>query len=157
MRMITFKAKPKTIFGIIIALAGVLVIAVSFVGNHNGATPSSAKAEISCATSDERADYIHSLGWQTDGTEEAKEIIIPESFNQVYTDYNKIQTKQGFDLEKHKGKPATIYTYNITNYKQSESVIANLIVENGVLIGADLCDTNVENGFLVALTENGQN
>ena len=75
----------------------------------------------------------------------------------VYTDYNKIQKKQGFDLEKHKGKTATIYTYNITNYKENKNVIADLIVQDGVLIGADLCDTNVETGFLVALNENGQN
>lgn len=155
MRMITLKAKPKTIFGIIMAITGVLVIAISFASNHNGAVQSSAKAEVSCATAKERNEYISSLGWQTDGEEVSKEITIPNQFNQVYTDYNKIQAKQGFDLEKHKGKTATIYTYNITNYEGNDNVIADLIVQDGILIGADLCDTNAENGFLIALNENG--
>lgn len=157
MKMITLKANPKTIFGLIMAITGVLVIVISFASNHNGVVPSNAKAEISCATAKERSEYISSLGWETDGSEETKEITIPQQFNKVYTDYNKIQKKQGFDLEKHKGKPATIYTYNITNYKENKNVIADLIVQDGVLIGADLCDTNVETGFLVALNENGQN
>lgn len=157
MRMITLKANPKTIFGAIMAITGILVIVISFASTHNGVVPSNAKAEISCATVKERADYIASLGWQTDGNEASKEITIPNQFNQVYTDYNKIQTKQGFDLEKHKGKAATIYTYNITNYDGNENVIADLIVQDGILIGADLCDTNAQTGFLIALDENGQN
>lgn len=157
MRMITFKAKPKTIFGIIMAITGVLVIVVSFIGNHNPAQPSSAKAEISCSTKKERIAYINSLGWETNGEEASKDIAIPNEFNEVYTEYNKIQQKQGFDLSKHKGETATIYTYKITNYEENDNVIADLIVQNGVLIGSDLCDTNAENGFLIELGENGKN
>ena len=48
---------------------------------------------------------------------------------------------------------AVMYTYNITNYENNENVIANLIVLNGVLIGADLCDTSADSGFLVALND----
>ena len=81
-----------------------------------------------------------------------KQIIIPSKFNDVYTRYNDIQKKQGFDLEQYKGKKATIYTYSITNYKSNNNVVADLIVYDGKLIGADLCDPSADSGFLTALS-----
>lgn len=151
MRMITFKAKPKNIFGIAIVLIGLIVIISTFLFNHNGAAPSSASKDINCKTKNDRISYITSLGWETDGNEESREIVIPQEFNNVYNDYNKVQIKQGFNLENYKSKTATIYTYSITNYNDNNNVIADLIVIDGKLIGADMCDTNVETGFLIEL------
>jgi hypothetical protein len=150
MRVLTIKAKPKMIFGIILALTGLIVILLTFVGNHNGAQE--VVATISCSTTQERIAYLESLGYETDENESVKEITIPSEFNDVYTEYNSIQKQQGFDLEKYKGTSVTLYTYNITNYKDNENVIADLIVSDGVLIGADLCDTSASDGFLVALS-----
>ena len=65
-----------------------------------------------------------------------------------------MQKEQGFDLEPYKGKAATIYTYHISNYKDNKNVIADLLVADGVLIGADLCDPSAKDGFLVALKQN---
>ena len=152
MRMLTFKLKPKTAFGIILLLTGVVVIAVSFIGNHP-ATPASKQTAVSCKTAEERVNYINSLGFETDSSEESKEIIIPTRFNDVYKKYNEIQKKQGLDLAEYKGKTAVMYTYHITNYGDNDNVIANLIVFDGQLIGADLCDTSADNGFLVALND----
>ena len=152
MRMLTFKLKPKTAFGIILLLTGVVVIAVSFIGNHP-ATPASKQTTVSCKTAEERVNYINSLGFETDSSEESKEIIIPTRFNDVYNKYNEIQKKQGLDLAEYKGKTAVMYTYHITNYGDNDNVIANLIVFDGKLIGADLCDTSADNGFLVALND----
>ncbi|MBR3149969.1 MAG: DUF4830 domain-containing protein [Eubacterium sp.] len=153
MQVITFKAKPKTIFGVSVALIGVIVILMTFVSNHGAKSKQASAAAVSCATSEERAAYLESLGWEFDGTSE-KEITIPASFNRVYENYNAIQKKQGFDLSKYKGKTATMYTYNITNYKDNKNVIANLMICDGVLIGADLCDPSAKDGFLIALTKN---
>ena len=152
MRMLTFKLKPKTAFGIILLLTGVVVIAVSFIGNHP-ATPASKQTTVSCKTAEERVNYINSLGFETDSSEESKEIIIPTRFNDVYNKYNEIQKKQGLDLAEYKGKTAVMYTYHITNYGDNDNVIAHLIVFDGQLIGADLCDTSADNGFLVALND----
>lgn len=152
MRMLTFKLKPKTAFGIILLLTGVVVIVVSFIGNHP-ATPASKQTTVSCKTAEERVNYINSLGFETDSSEESKEIIIPTRFNDVYNKYNEIQKKQGLDLAEYKGKTAVMYTYHITNYGDNDNVIANLIVFDGQLIGADLCDTSADNGFLVALND----
>lgn len=154
MRMVSFKLKPNVIFGIIMLCTGIVVAVVSFVGNHN-VKPTVSQTKIQCATTEQRVKYINSLGYKTDTKEESKEIIIPLRFNQVYNNYNEIQKKQGFDLTSYKGKKAVLYTYNILNYEDNDNVIANLIVLDGVLIGADLCDTSADDGFLVAL--NGQN
>lgn len=154
MRMLTIKANPKVIFGVVIALTGVIVVLLTFIGNHNGAAEKAKEVSVTCKTAQQRQDYITSLGWETDGTETEKQITIPKEFNNVYQQYNKIQTQQGFDLSDYKGKPATVYTYNVTNYQQNKNVIANLIVCNGELIAADLCDTSAKDGFLVALSKN---
>lgn len=150
--MLTFKLKPKQIFGAVLLLTGIVVILITFIGNHP-AKPASAPTIINCETIEQRQEYIKSFGYATDGEEQKKEILIPSVFNDVYEKYNEIQKQQNFDLTEYKGKTATMYTYNITNYENSDNVIVNLLVFDGVLIGADLCDTSADNGFLVALND----
>lgn len=150
--MFTFKMNSKQIFGLILLLTGIVVVLITFLTNHP-AKPASKNEGIRCSTTQERVDYINSFDLKTDSKEESKEIIIPEQFNDVYNKYNEIQKQQNFDLTDYKGKTAVMYTYNITNYKDNDNVIANLIVYDGILIGADLCDTSADNGFLVALND----
>lgn len=152
MRVMTFKMKPKMIFGFVLLLTGVLVVVLSFVGNHSAKT-TSAISKVDCSTTEKRVDYLNSLGYKTDSSESQKQILIPSRFNDVYKKYNEIQKQQGYDLTKYKGKQAVMYTYNITNYKDNDNVVANLIVLKGELVGADLCDVSADNGFLVALNE----
>ena len=154
MRIVSFKVKPRQLFGAVLALTGIIVIVLTFVSNHNG-KPVGAQANVNCSTSGERQKYLSSLGYKTSESETSKEIKIPAKFNKVYKDYNKIQKQQGFNLEKHRGKTATLYTYKISNYKGNDNVVADLIVFDGELIAADLCDPSAEDGFLIALGENG--
>ena len=42
-----------------------------------------------------------------------KEITIPMEFGDVYTTYNEVQKSQGFDLSRHKGEEAVLYTFSI--------------------------------------------
>lgn len=150
--MFTFKMNSKQIFGLILLLTGIVVVLITFLTNHPAKSASKSEG-IRCSTTQERVDYINSFDLKTDSKEESKEIIIPEQFNDVYNKYNEIQKQQNFDLTDYKGKTAVMYTYNITNYKDNDNVIANLIVYDGMLIGADLCDTSADNGFLVALND----
>ena len=76
------------------------------------------------------------------------------ALNEVYENYNNALKKSGFNLEKYKGKSATLYTYNITNHPSEDDIIADLIVSNGVLIGADLCNPSADHGFLKGLEKN---
>lgn len=154
MQVMTFKAKPKVIFGWAMALTGLIVILLTFIGNHNGAAEKAVMAQVSCKTTQERVTYLESLGWKTDGTEAQKQVVIPSAFNDVYNDYNEIQKQQGFNLEDYKGQQVEFYTYNICNYESNDNVVADLMVLDGALIGADLCDTSADSGFLVALSEN---
>ena len=155
MQIFTFRLKPKQLFGAALAITGLIVIILTFLSNHNG-KPASVNADISCASEEERRGYLKGLGYTFDGDVKTKKITVPSEFNEVYEKYNGIQKEQGFDLEAYKGKEAVLYTYNITNYNDNENVIADLLVSDGVLIGADLCDPSAEDGFLTALKENGK-
>lgn len=149
MKMLTLKLKPKMIFGIVLAITGVIVIVLTFVSNHLVESKSVA-AVISASTDEERRNYLATFGWETEREFEEKELTIPQSWNQVYSDYNEIQMNQGFDLSEHKGKKVTLYTYTIKNYEESkQGVVADMLVCDGVLIGGDICNTSAENGFLV--------
>ena len=150
MQVVTIKAKPKTVFGAVLAITGIIVIIITFVLNHPEKTAGTV-AEISCGTVEERLEYIAAQGYEADRAEDKKDIIIPKCFNKVYSDYNAVQKQQGFDLEPYKGRQAVVYTYKIKNYKNNNNVVANLIVCGGKLIGADLCDPSAKNGFLTAL------
>ncbi len=151
--MFTLRLKPKTIFGLILIAAGIIVIAITFFSNH-AALSRPATNDVSLETDAQREEYLTSLGWEFNTPCEEKEVQIPEEFNDTYTDYNEIQKTQGFDLEKYKGQTVTVYTYNITNYAGYENrdcVYANLLVCGGVLIGGDVCSTSVSDGFIEAL------
>ncbi|MBQ7740311.1 MAG: DUF4830 domain-containing protein [Eubacterium sp.] len=156
MQVFTFKANIKAIAGVTVSLLILCLAVFFFVSNHPAESASGKAKELHCKTSGQRLAYLKEFGWETDGNEASKEITIPETFNEVYKNYNSIQRQQGFDLEKYKGKKAVIYTYKITNYKNNKNVIADLIVSGGTLIGADLCDPAAENGFLTELTKNGK-
>lgn len=151
--MFTLRLKPKTIFGLILIAAGIIVIAITFFSNHAALSRPAANA-ITLETDAQREEYLTSLGWEFKTPCEQKEVQIPLEFNDTYTDYNEIQKTQGFDLEDYKGQTATVYTYNITNYSGYENrdcVYANLLVCGGVLIGGDVCSTSVSDGFIEAL------
>ena len=105
-------------------------------------------------TEAQRQEFLSEMGWEvSDEYDECKAVVIPEKFNEVYTNYNKLQKQQGFDLSKFKGKTAEVYTYNVKNYKGHEKdgeVKANLIIYEGQLIGGDVCSTELD-GFMQGL------
>ncbi|MBO5495281.1 MAG: DUF4830 domain-containing protein [Eubacterium sp.] len=149
MKMLTLKLKPTTLFGIALALTGVVVIALSFVSNKLPEGKNVSKP-ISASTDEDRREYLESYGWELAAEYEEKELTIPEKWNKVYSDYNKIQQSQGFDLTDYKGKSVRLFTYEITNYEdESVGIVADMLVCDGVLIGGDICNTSAENGFLV--------
>ena len=44
------------------------------------------------------------------------------------------------------------YTYEITNYTgYDQGIVADLLVSNGRVIGADLCNTSAKDGFMLGL------
>ena len=153
MKMLTLRLKPKTLFGLILVLTGVIVIVITFTSNHIKSSER-VMSSVTLETNDQREEYITSLGWEFKTNCDEKQVQIPSEFNDVYTRYNEIQKSQGFDLEPYKGQEVTVYTYNITNYAGYENrdcIYANLIVCNNMLIGGDVCSTSVSDGFMQAL------
>lgn len=105
-------------------------------------------------TESQRQEFIKSMGWEVPKDYlECKVITIPEEWNDVYEEYNKLQKEQGFNLEKYKGKTVEIYTYQVLNYeghKDKNCMVCNLMICDGVLIGGDICCTEL-NGFMQGL------
>ena len=107
-------------------------------------------------TSAQQLEFLRGFGWETTGSPvDSREVTIPSDFDQVYERYNKIQKKQGFDLSRFKGEKALRYTYEITNYPGHPAGIrATLLVSQGKIIGGDICNAQVENGFLHGFFDN---
>ena len=101
----------------------------------------------------ERVDCARSFGWEVDPGSEIKEKVhIPEMFDEVYTEYNRLQKVCGFDLFSCRGKMVMKYTYIITNYpyELSEPVYINLYIYEEELIAGDVMTRSV-GGFMLPL------
>ena len=125
-----------------LAIAAIMAITVVFAVFASGAD-------------EENISFLNSFGWQTDGKcIEKQEIIIPDPFDLVYENYNKLQLDSGFDLRPYMGKKGMRYTYKVTNYpvKVDEDVRANVISIDGKPIGGDICTVSLC-GFMHGLKE----
>jgi len=100
-------------------------------------------------TNEKRIEFLQSYGWKIEASPiEELEITIPQTFSEVYTNYNNLQKKQGFDLSKFKGQRVKRWTYRITNYPGvTDEVRADLLVFNDIIIGGDV-STVALNGFM---------
>lgn len=100
-------------------------------------------------TNEQRISYIQSFGWEPGFTHSAVENVrIPTDFDDVYEEYNELQRKQGFDLRKYRAHTVKRFTYELSG--TMVPLNAELLVENGVIIGADIVSPTA-GGFLGAL------
>lgn len=102
----------------------------------------------------EQKEFLKQLGWEVSPEPiDIRSVIIPEEWNDIYAEYNKLQLQQGFDLDKYRGKNAQIYTYEVYNYGDSRpNIVANLIICDSKLIGGDVCCTEL-GGFMQGLAK----
>ena len=130
---------------ILMAIAGVLLLAVTSINRLTD------QNKIILEDIPAQNAFLESLGWETSVEPvDVREVIIPEEWNSVFEEYNDLQKQQGFDLDKYRGKQATIYTYQILNYDGAENVVANLMVFDGKLIAGDVCSAEL-GGFMQGL------
>lgn len=138
--------------GALIAGAVLLILAAiwGLIKLSGGAKP------VDGSTNNARIAFITSCGWETDPTHcELTEVRIPVNFDEVYEEYNRLQLEQGFDLRPHRAHSVKQYTYLIHNYRDVGSgtplpdIYANLLVEGGEIIGADI--SSGEAGSFVAV------
>ena len=104
-------------------------------------------------TTEGREAYLNALGWEIDRDSESfRSVAVPQKLEGIMAQYNKMQLKQGFDLNKHLGQSCRQYCYDITNYGDADGrVIASLYIQDGILIAGDIHSTAV-NGFMHGLT-----
>ena len=104
-----------------------------------------------------RQTFLHEMGWEVpERFEEVRTVLIPEEWESVYLDYNKLQKQQGFDLTPYKGMQVQVYTYKVLNYPGHENescILCHLMVSDGQLIGGDVCST-ASDGFMQGLLFN---
>ncbi|MDY4588091.1 MAG: DUF4830 domain-containing protein [Oscillospiraceae bacterium] len=112
----------------------------------------SGESGIPGETEQQRISYIESFGWNAGITRvDVKEIRIPVDFDEVYEEYNAIQRQQGFDLRRYRAHSVRQYTYEISRTDDDPvPMLAHLLVENGVIIGADITSAQA-GGFTGAL------
>lgn len=124
MFIITAKVRKGRIAAVAAAAAvvcGVLVAAAGLLGGR-GAAASAAVSPKGVRTNEDRIAYLESYGWSVSSDPIAvEELIIPEQFDETYSQYLELQASQGFDLTDYCGKRVKRYTYEITNYPTGES------------------------------------
>lgn len=148
--------KSKLKKSILMALI-VVVISFCFVGllhflNKAQSMHTDEKMSLSASSENEILTFISNYGWQVDDEPvEVRDVIIPETFDEVYSSYNNIQLKQGFDLEKYAGQRVKRWTYVIRNYPETspndDFIRINILVSDGIVIGGDVCSVKLD-GFM---------
>ena len=105
-------------------------------------------------TNEDRIAYLESYGWQVSADPlSVEELAIPEEFDETYTQYLSLQSGQGFDLEKYKGKRVKRYTYEISNYPTGETgVQAGLLIYKNTVVGGEVLSSQL-GGFIHGLAK----
>ncbi len=148
--------KDKLKKSAVVALA-VAVLSLGFVGalhflNNSDSMPEGEKESLSVSDEGDILTFISNYGWQVDDEPvEIRDVVIPETFDEVYNSYNNIQIEQGFDLKKYAGQRVKRWTYIIRNYPETspedDFIRINILVSDGVVIGGDVCSVKLD-GFM---------
>lgn len=117
-----------------------------------------ASIDMAAADAAGRLKFIKNLGWTVDEkSAEVCEVLIPAEFDEVYSEYNKIQTAQGTDLAPYAGEKVKKWTYDVTNYDgyaaDSGCIKLNLLILDGKVIGGDVCSVELD-GFMQSFYKN---
>ncbi len=99
-----------------------------------------------------RERYLNALGWEIDRDSESfRTVVVPQKLEGIMAQYNKIQLRQGCDLNAHLGESCRQYCYDVTNYPGGEGkIIVSLYIQDGTVIAGDVHSTAV-NGFMHGL------
>ncbi|MBQ6794830.1 MAG: DUF4830 domain-containing protein [Clostridia bacterium] len=92
---------------------------------------------------------LSSLGYQFSENYTKKTITLPNEFDMVYNNYNRIQKEAGYNLSLYRGKKCIMYTYELHNHPFGRCN-ANIIVYKGEIIGGDISSVSLD-GFMVPL------
>lgn len=106
----------------------------------------------SCATNEDRVAWLQSMGWEVEAEPSSElSVVIPEKFDEIYSQYAVMQRQCGFRLDRHKGRTAQKYSYTVLNYGGGkEHAVASILQRGDKVIAADLSSARL-GGFLKPL------
>lgn len=150
--MFVFSVHKRQIKMAVLVLCIAVVAVAFFVVSKQGVEAAKeAQMNVRAATAEERIAYLSQFGWSVEEDPiEVSEVIIPETFDDTYTQYNELQKAQDFDLTVYAGKRVKRWIYRVTNYPGFENrdcIQATLLVFDGQIIGGDICSTEID-GFM---------
>lgn len=127
---------PKTVMIIFACL--LLLAAVCFFALRTG-TPDTITIrgeEFSLKAEDETEikAFLAACGYESPALQFERVLIIPKHWNDVYTAYNELQRRQGFDLVPYKGKGAAEYVYFVPEGRN-----ITVLTSGGRIIAAHIC------------------
>lgn len=150
MRVVSIQMKKKQWIGLAV-LAVLLILAIVLAVRPHRAVTASADFSCDAATDAQRKAFLAQFGWTVqDDPVEICEVIIPDTFNDVYRAYNELQKSQGLDLTRYMGKRVKRWTYELTNYPVGDAktrVFADLLISDGRVIGGSI-GTRAADGFM---------
>lgn len=144
------KMKPQYLVIILVAvllLLPLVKLTVNAIGNS---------AEVG---EKEIRTFVEQLGWELSAeAPDVQNIVIPQQFSEVYTQYNELQKQSGYDLSRYSGESAVKYTYSVLNCRDesgniAENIHANVLVCGSRIIGGDICSLGLD-GFMHPLRKN---
>ena len=138
-----------------VAAAAVVVCGALVAGNVLGgaeAAVSTAASPKGVKTNEDRVAYLESYGWAVSADPiSVEELVVPETFDETYTQYLELQSSQGFDLTEYCGKRVKRYTYEVVNYPTGETgVQAGLLIYKNTVVGGDVLSAQL-GGFIHGL------
>jgi len=152
MFVVTMKFDRKKAVIIVVAVAIIIAAAVLLTGFSDRASETGLFSwGEKYKTDKDRVEFLKELGWEAEPEPtQSRKVIIPKEFDQVLTQYNELQLKQGYDLTDYAGTEVELYCYRIKNYKGQENVEATLFICSGKVIGGDI-HSNAMDGFMHGL------
>ena len=140
MVVFNFRLRSKAAAAAAAAFAAIVTAVVcAFCAANAGESVAAAPAISDGNFAEERAvgEYLDGLGYIDRELVSCDSVKIPREFSGVYEDYNSLQTKNGFDLSKYKGKTVRRYTYSLGGKNAAFAVV---LAKNGEVIGGHLTD-----------------
>ena len=154
--MFVYSVRASTVrFFTVIGLVLVLLVGLIIFGDGAAVYASADGVNFSgMKTNEDRVAFIEGFGIKVNPeAKEEKSFTMPENFDRVILGYNELQKKQGLDISKYAKKKVTRYTYEVTNYTDTEAAVSvNLLIYRSRVIAADVSSGGGE-GFVLPLCD----
>lgn len=155
MLIITAKLNKKRLLALVMIAAFALAALILAVPDKKEASAAMEQTKVQCKgikTNEDRVNFAQSLGYLVEEkAQRAQEVLIPETFDEVYEQYNALQQECGFDLEKYQGKRLMLYTYGVTNYPGQPQVAMDILMSKNKIVGGSVYSSQLD-GFMHGLS-----